>query len=233
MPVPPAASLPGDPPFIPRRAAFLGSLALRVGERCDMKKTCKIVGRDGKGNGRAMRANRVSEALKDYLEGNDSPVWSFALGLCRDADEAGELVQEACYRALKASASYKAETPVKSWLFSILRNAFLDSRRRMERRKGVSLDHRDAEEDGLFAVLASGEESVLSRLVREEHASLARRVVSRLGRGERAVLTLCVERGLTNDAAAKRLGIPPGTVRSRLSRARIKLRKVALTLDLD
>jgi len=198
-----------------------------------MKKTCKIVGRDGKKNGRAVKADKVTEALKAYLDGSDSAAWSFAVGLCHDADEAGELVQEACYRALKASGSYKATKPVKSWLFTILRNAFMDSRRRIERKKGLSLDHRTAAEDRLFDALTTAEEPVLDRLEREETAARVRRVVARLGQGERAVLRLCVGRGLAYDVAAKSLGLPLGTVRSRLFRARVNLRRLVVTLDLE
>lgn len=194
-----------------------------------MKKNCKIVVRDGKGNGRALKSDAVTEALKAYLERRDSKARSFALGLCRDADEADELVQEACYRALKARKRHDATKSVQSWLLTILRNAFMDSRRRMERRNGQSLDCRGQEGAGtpLRETLAGSDEDMLGRLERAETAAQVRRAMARLRATERKVLTLCDAQGMTYMEAARTLGWPEGTVRSRLYRARLKLRKTA------
>lgn len=190
-----------------------------------MKKTCKIVVRDGKGNGRALKLDAVTEALKGYLDGSNPKAWSFALGLCRDADEADELVQEACYRALKARKRHEATKSVQSWLLTILHNAFRDSRKRMERRAGLSLD--SGKNDGLRETLAGADEDMLRRLERAEKAAQVRRALARLRATDRKVLTLCDSRGMTYAEAAQTLGWPKGTVRSRLYRARLKLRKAA------
>lgn len=192
-----------------------------------MKKTCKIVGRDGKGNGRALKMDAVTKALKAYLDGSNPKARSFALGLCRDADEADELLQEACYRALRARKRHDAAKSVQSWLLTILRNAFIDSRKRMERRAGLSLDCQGREGTGLRDTLAGADENLLLRLERAETTVLVRRALARLRAGERQVLTLCDARGMTYVEAAQTLGWPEGTVRSRLYRARLKLRKTA------
>lgn len=190
-----------------------------------MKKTCKIVVRDGKGNGRAVKSDAVTEALKNYLDGSNPKARSFALGLCRDADEADELVQEACYRALRARKRHDATKSVQSWLLTILRNAFIDSRKRMERRAGLSLDC--GKYDWLKETLAGADEDILGRLERAEKAAQVRRALARLRATDRKVLTLCDARGMTYVEAAQTLGWPEGTVRSRLYRARLKLRKTA------
>lgn len=199
-----------------------------------MKKTCKIVGRDGKGNGRAVKSDAVTKALKCYLDGSNPKARSFALGLCRDSDEADELVQEACYRALRARKQHDSEKSVQSWLLTILRNAFMDSRRRMERRCGVPLDHRPAGSDyALDETLDAGEEPILERLERAEKAAQVRSALARLGRKDRVVLTLCIERRMTYVAAAKALRIPAGTVRSRVFRAQLKFQRLAASFDLE
>ena len=194
-----------------------------------MKKTCKIVVRDGKGNGRAVKVDAVTEALKGYLDGRDSTAREFAFGLCRDAIEADELVQEACYRALKARKRHDAAKPVKSWLFTILRNAFMDSRRRKERRDGLSLDYCCGEDDAapFHETLAGADEDLLGRLERAETMVQVRWAMARLRATEREVLTLCDVRGMVYAEAARTLGVLEGTVRSRLHRARLKLRKTA------
>jgi RNA polymerase sigma-70 factor, ECF subfamily len=195
-----------------------------------MKKTCKIVVRDGNGNGRALKPDAVTEALKGCLDGSNPKAWSFALGLCRDADEADELVQEACYRALKARKRHDATKSVQSWLLTILHNAFRDSRKRMERRAGLSLDC--GKNDGLRETLTGADEDMLRRLERAEKSVQVRRALARLRATDRKVLTLCDARGMTFVEAAQTLGWPEGTVRSRLYRARLKLRKTAACVGL-
>jgi RNA polymerase sigma-70 factor, ECF subfamily len=190
-----------------------------------MKKTCKIVVRDGKGNGRAVKPDAVTEALKGYLDGSNPKARSFALGLCRDSDEADELVQEACYRALRSRKQHDAMKSVDSWLLSILHNAFRDTRRRMERRVGLSLNCHSGE--ALHETLPGVDEDLFVRLEREETVCLVRRALSGLRASERRVLRLCDAAGMTYAEAAKKLGLPEGTVRSRLYRARLRLRKTA------
>lgn len=199
-----------------------------------MKKTCKIVVRDGKGNGLAGKVDTMTEALKGYLDGRNPEARCFALGLCRDANEADELVQEACYRALRARKRHDATKPVKSWLFSILRNAFTDSRRRKERRDGLSLDYYGGEghSDSFHDTLAGADEDMLGRLERAEASAQVRRAMARLRATEREVLTLCDARGLSYAEAARTLRLPLGTVRTRLHRARLKLRKTARRVGL-
>jgi RNA polymerase sigma-70 factor (ECF subfamily) len=198
-----------------------------------MKKTCKTLGSDGKGNGRALKVDVVGEALKDYLGGKNREAWTFAYNLCRDADEAGELVQEACYRVLRESRRYDPSKPVKSWLFTILRNAFTDSRRRTERKAGLSLDfNEEGRRSYLHETLAANEPSILEALEREETAARVRMALRMIGADERRVLTLCDGDRRRYDDVARVLRIPTGTVRSRLFRARRKLRSHAERLGL-
>lgn len=198
-----------------------------------MKKTCKTFGSDGKGNGLAVKVDIVGEALKDYLEGKNPEAWNFAYNLCHDADEAGELVQEACYRVLKESRRYDPSMPVKSWLFTILRNAFRDSRRRSERKHGLSLDYSvDGESSSFHETLAAVEPTAQEQLEREETAARVRAALGSLRARDRKVLALCDGDRLSYAEAARVLGLPTGTVRSRLFRARAKLRRHAVRLGL-
>ena len=199
-----------------------------------MKKNCKIVGRDGKGNDRAVKVDVVTEALRGFLDGSNPKARSFARGLCRDEDEADELVQEACYRVLMARKRYDAKWSVQSWLFSILHNAFRDSRTSKERRDGLSIDYSPSEDGGspFHEMLAGADEDHLGRLERLETSAQVRRAMRRLSVIDREVLTLCDVRGMEYTEAARTLGTPEGTMRSRLHRARLKLRKTAVRMGL-
>ncbi|MDO8756983.1 MAG: RNA polymerase sigma factor [Elusimicrobiota bacterium] len=185
------------------------------------KKTCANVGEDGKGNSRALNVNLLNEVLKGCLEGKKSRAWQCAYNLCRDTQEAHELVQEACYRALKSGKRHEASGEAEAWLYVTLRNVFLDSRRRAEWRKGRSLDCRN--EDGdlpLHETLAKPEEAFIEGLLRQERAGVVRAAMKKLGKNQRRALALCDMEGMSYKAAAKAQGVPMGTFRSRLFRAR-------------
>lgn len=198
-----------------------------------MKKNCKTFGSDGKGNGWASKSDVVGSALKDYLDGKNSEALNFAYGLCQDADEARELVQEACYRVLRESRRYDPAKPVKSWLFTILRHAFIDSRRRTERKAGFSLDFSmDGGKSSLLETLEAQDPSAQEQLEQEETIARVRLALRRLRVEDRKVLRLCDADGWHYEDVARALGIPVGTLRSRLYRARRKLRSHALRLGL-
>ena len=196
-----------------------------------MKKTYENVKTGSKTDGRSKGA----KLLEAYLASEGGAIRSYAYGLCRDAVEAQELVQETCYRALRAWDRYDDTRPLGGWMTTILRNAFMDSRRRVERRKGLSLDVAPWRRGNDFNPddLVDGSEGVLERLEREESGRKVRNAVSLLKPRHRRVLQLCEVRGLSHGDAARILQVPIGTVRSRLHRARAMLRRAAKQSRLD
>jgi RNA polymerase sigma-70 factor, ECF subfamily len=145
--------------------------------------------------------------------------------LTRNTTDAEDLVQETYARALHGSARFTPGTNLRAWLFRILRNAFLDARRREGRTpvdppgEGDLADgpdpaaavgglRGDAVLDGLRGVV--GEEIEAALLALSEDA--------------RMVVLLDLE-GLGEAEIAEAMGCAPGTVKSRLSRARSALRE--------
>lgn len=112
---------------------------------------------------------------------------------------------------------------VRAWLLGIATNVLRNSARAARRhsramaRLPASKDARD------FA------DEVVGQLADAQVLAAAAKALSRLKRGEREVFTLVVWSGLSYTAAAEALGVPIGTVRSRLSRARTKLRRLVET----
>jgi len=137
----------------------------------------------------------------------------FALWLARDAGDADDLVQACLERALSRGSTRRTDASLKAWLFAILHRQFIDSRRRagrFQRLLAVFTDEREA--------APSAEDTFVARSSLEAFASL--------GTDQRAVLLLVTVEGLDYREAAQALGVPVGTVMSRLSRARAAYRKL-------
>lgn len=136
----------------------------------------------------------------------------FALSLCRNGDLADDLVQTTVERALKARDRFDPATRLDAWTFRILRNAWIDQTRRTGTR-GEMVDIDDAPD----AATVDGRTETENRLM----LGSVEAAMAALPDEQRAVMLLvCVEE-LTYAEAAEVLGIPAGTVMSRLSRARL------------
>ncbi len=136
----------------------------------------------------------------------------FARVLARRTDAADDLVQETLVRAIAARAQFVPGTNLRAWLFTILRHASAAGARRDARSPFAPSDRLPE------AAVSGGQEERHS--MRDLAAGFGR-----LPRIQREALWLVVVEGLDYAEAARILGVPPGTLRSRLSRAREALRR--------
>ena len=138
----------------------------------------------------------------------------YATGLAGQAGEADDLVQDCMERALKHPDALAQQDRMGAWLRSILHNLFIDGIRR-RRLGGSMVDIRDLEDD--LALSAPPEDrSGIRDLVR---ATMG------LSLEHRQVLLLVGVEGLSYREVAAELGVPIGTVMSRLARGRDRLRE--------
>lgn len=137
----------------------------------------------------------------------------FALALCADRDRADDLVQAACERALTRRAQWQPGTRLDSWMFAILRNLWIDQLRAQPRE--VVLD------DDMIDTLPDGDwnREIEARLSLDQVLAVMRELSPVL----RSVLALVCVDGRSYKEAAEALGVPIGTVMSRLARARMEL----------
>jgi RNA polymerase sigma-70 factor (ECF subfamily) len=148
-------------------------------------------------------------------------LYGHALALTHNADEAEDLVQETTLRALRGFESFRADGPVRAWLLTILRNLFINNyRSRVRSPRPVSLDALE-NPDPIVPSLPGPERQVFSRL---ENEALSRAVAG-LAPEYREVLVMSDMRGMSYQEISEKLNVPIGTVRSRLSRARNRVRR--------
>jgi RNA polymerase sigma-70 factor (ECF subfamily) len=164
------------------------------------------------------RKKRMSANFGEELIAMLPRLRRFAISLTGSRDQADDLVQTACAKALSAKESYAEGTRFDVWMFRILRNSWIDSKRK-QKVEGPPADIADHEE----AVTSDGETAAISRLT----LNAVLEAMRKLPEEQREVLVLvCVEE-FSYGEAANLLGIPIGTVMSRLARAREKISQIA------
>ncbi len=158
----------------------------------------------------------MSDAFTDDLIALLPNLRRFAMSLCRQSDVADDLVQITVERALNARDKHDPTTRLDAWLFRILRNAFIDMTRRT-RTRGVTVDIHDTPE----AITVDGEKHNETVLM----LASAEAAIDALPEDQRAVMVLICMEEMSYAEAAEVLGVPTGTVMSRLSRARLAVAK--------
>jgi RNA polymerase sigma factor (sigma-70 family) len=141
------------------------------------------------------------------------PLRRYARSLTRDETQADDLVQDTLVRAYERRGSIRSGGNLRGWLLSILHNAFVDDRRRH-----VAEARRLEQAAALAETAAPPAQESQVRLQQVQSAFL------RLPDEQRAALHLVAIEGLPYQEAADALGIPVGTLMSRLGRARATLR---------
>ena len=134
--------------------------------------------------------------------------------LARDPVDADDLVQSTVERALVHQGQWRPGTRLDSWMFRIMKNAWIDESRSRTRRGGVFLPQEAGEGVG-----DAGAEALDTRLALGE----VERALARLPDEQRAAVALVLVEGLSYQEAAQVLEIPAGTLTSRLVRGRLAL----------
>ena len=147
-------------------------------------------------------------------------LYNFAHWLTQNRDEAEDLVQETYAKALKGFGSFQPGTNFRAWIFRILRNTFLTSRTGLAATRTVPLDSED-EPEQTVAVSRETPESILLEQAGQQQVQAALEQVPVI---YREVLLLCDVEEMSYQEIADTLGVPIGTVMSRLYRARKALR---------
>jgi RNA polymerase sigma-70 factor (ECF subfamily) len=140
-------------------------------------------------------------------------LWAFSLRLCGNQHDAEDLLQRACLRALERPDQLRPDTAPLSWMFSIIHSIWINELRARKIRSQGRVDWDDALLDTVAdPTTRTPEQDMMNGQIIE--------AVERLPEAQRTVMLLVAVVGLSYGEAAEVLGVPIGTIMSRLSRAR-------------
>lgn len=168
------------------------------------------------------RASRGdAEAFNALLGAHEKQMYAVSLRMCQNREDAQDCLQEAMIRVFRAISGFKGQSSFSTWLYRITMNTCLDELRRRKTKQNSSLD----------GLLDMGWAPADENMSPERHAMNAetRRqlnaAISNLPEDMRSAIVLRDIHGLSYDEIADVLNINVGTIKSRISRGRVKLRE--------
>ena len=165
-------------------------------------------------------------AFEELLLLHQKKVYNLCLRMSANPDDALDLSQEAFLRAWRSLGQYQFEASFSTWLFRLTSNICIDFLRRKKRRQETSLteSYDDSDEGAELSVPDMQPSPEQQAMTNETKIELAR-AMERLSPEHREILQLRVIEDLQYEQIADILGVRVGTVKSRLARARLSLRK--------
>jgi RNA polymerase sigma-70 factor (ECF subfamily) len=176
--------------------------------------------------------------IRLVLEGNTSAfdvivrryntkVYSLAYRLLNSVEDAEDVAQDTFSQAFKGLGSFRGTSKFYTWLFRITYNLAISQRRK--RKPALSLNSQTDSQGEI--TLPSDDASPMKNMEDEEGKTLMEKALGLLSLDHRAGLVLKEIEGFSYEEIALSLGVPVGTVRSRLHRARLELRAILEKLD--
>lgn len=163
------------------------------------------------------------DALDALVTRYEPHVYRFGLTMCRDAEDAREVLQDTFLAMVRSLKTFRADSSLSTWLYAVALHACMRRRRRRASapRQVASLEALDGADLGRLASPAPNPE--VAAVSHERHAALEAAIRS-LDPAQRVVLLLRDVEGLSAPAAAEVLGLSVAAVKSRLHRARVTVR---------
>lgn len=175
------------------------------------------------------RAKRGDQsAFEELVLENQNRVYALALRLVNDRESAADLAQEAFVRAWQGLGTFQGESSFATWVYRLTTNVCIDHLRKQKRREGVEPSVSLDDEGSGWAEPADRDSDPQLLLERSERGKALARGLGRLPDWQRRALVLRELSGLSYQEIGDALGIDLGTVKSRIARARLSLRKILM-----
>lgn len=162
------------------------------------------------------------QAFSELMTAQEGRMYAVALRMCGHREDAQDCLQEAMLRIYRSISSFKGQSSFATWVYRITMNTCLDELRRSKRRKASSLDERI--EAGWAPV--EDMDTPEHHAMRSEQRRALDRAIQELPEDMRSAVVLRDIQGCSYDEIAGILGTNVGTIKSRISRARARLREI-------
>ena len=168
------------------------------------------------------------EAFAQLVLDNQNRVYSLALRLSGDREEAADLAQEAFVKAWQGLSAFQGESSFSTWVYRLTTNVCIDHLRKKKRREAVEPSVSLDDENNSWAEPSTWEQDPQRLLEQSERGKALARAIDQLPDWQREALVLRELSGLSYQEIGEALDIDLGTVKSRIARARLNLRKILL-----
>lgn len=168
---------------------------------------------------------KLRETYEALIARHHTQLYRVAYRMTGSADDAEDLLQEALIEAYRDFHKFRPGTRFDRWVLRIMTHTYIDSQRKRRVNAVWSLDSPPEGMDAEY-LLADGSGDPAQVMEQEGLEEPVQRALDALSSEHRAVVVLSDVEGLSYDEIAAALGVPVGTVRSRLHRARERMRQM-------
>ncbi|MBR4099144.1 MAG: sigma-70 family RNA polymerase sigma factor [Clostridium sp.] len=164
------------------------------------------------------------DAFRQLIEDNEKRVYTLCLRMCGDGEDARDLAQEAFLSAWRGLPSFKGDSSFSTWVYRLASNSCIDFLRKRKRRQTAAPTASLDDPDTPWMEPSDPQQDPQRQLERQELRYAVRQGLSQLPEQHRQILVMREISGLSYQEIGQVLDLPPGTVKSRIARARLALK---------
>lgn len=171
--------------------------------------------------------NGDQKAIEELVSFYEKRVFNFAFRICGNYDQANDVAQEAFIRIINSAKTFRGESSFSTWIYRIVKNVYLDEIKKSKSHRLTSLDdYVELEESSVSREIKDDKPSPDEIVQKNEQSKTIQRAISALPENQRMIISLYHLQNQSYEEISAVLDLPVGTVKSRLSRARLALAEI-------
>ncbi len=165
-------------------------------------------------------------AFDELVRRYEKHVFNFAFRMTQNHDDAADISSDAFMKVYNGIHSFRGDANFSTWLFRIVTNLYLDSRKKSKAHMNIPLDeYIDLEESSVARQIEDPLPLPQAQIESNERVDMLSEAINELPEYQRVMVLLYHTQGKSYEEIAEIVGLPIGTVKSRLNRARLALKK--------